>query len=84
MPGLDDKRTVMNKILNECRMNCLSSGIKWDKTMANKLMYTPNDDTQNYPFSRLQLEVETFGHSTNQNLMKFPKVVKPTNKKTLL
>ena len=24
----------------------------------------PNDDTQNYPFCRLQLVVETFGHST--------------------
>ena len=23
-----------------------------------------NDDTQNYPFSRLQLIFETFGHST--------------------
>ena len=84
MPGLDDKRTVMNKILNECRMNYLSAGIKWDKTMADKLMHTPNDDTQNYPFSRLQLEVETFGHSTNQNSIKVLKVVKPSNKKTLL
>ena len=47
--------------------------------MADKLMYIPNDDTQNYPekllyipsddtqncpFCRLQLVVETFGHST--------------------
>ena len=34
----------------------------------------------------LQLLVETFGHSTlsNQNSIKFPKVLKPTNKKTLL
>ena len=23
-----------------------------------------NDETQNYPFCRLQLKVETFGHST--------------------
>ena len=28
--------------------------------------------------------VEMFGHSTNQNSSKVPKVVKPTNKKTLL
>ena len=34
------------------------------KTMANKLMYIPNDDTQYYSFCRLQLVVETFGHST--------------------
>ena len=31
-----------------------------DKTMADKLLYTPNDDTQKYPFCRLQLVVETF------------------------
>ena len=27
-------------------------------------MFIPNDDTQNYPFYTLQLEVETFRHST--------------------
>ena len=32
--------------------------------MADKLMYIPDDDTQNYPFCRLQLVIETFGHST--------------------
>ena len=26
-----------------------------DKTIADKLMYIPNGDTQNYPFCRLQL-----------------------------
>ena len=36
----------------------------WDETMADKLMYISNDDTQNYPFCRLQLAVETFGQST--------------------
>ena len=50
-------------------------------TMGDKLMYIPNDDTQNYHFFRLQLVLESFGHS---NLIKVPKVVKPTNKKTLL
>ena len=25
-----------------------------DKTVANKLIYIPNDDKENYPFSRLQ------------------------------
>ena len=32
--------------------------------MADKLMYLPNDETQNPPFCRLQLVVETIGHST--------------------
>ena len=27
-------------------------------------MYIPNDDTQNYPFCRLKLVVETFEHLT--------------------
>ena len=38
--------------------------------MADKLMYNiPNDDTQNYPFYRLKLMVETFelNKRTNQN-----------------
>ena len=30
------------------------SGISRDKTMANKIMYIPNDDTLNYPLCRLQ------------------------------
>ena len=56
--------------------------------MADKLMHIPNDDTQNYPFYKLQLLVETFGHSTKwSNQAKFnkvPNVVESTNKKTLL
>ena len=40
--------------------------------MADKLMYMPNDNTQNYPLCTLQLVVqnEMFGHSNlsaNQN-----------------
>ena len=35
-----------------------------DKTMADNLMYIPNDDSQNYYFFRLQLVVKMFGHST--------------------
>ena len=34
-----------------------------DETMADKLMYIANDDTQNYAFSRLKLVVEMFKHS---------------------
>ena len=48
--------------------------------MADKWMYIPNDDSQNYPFCRLQLVVESFytqlGKPTNQNLLKVPKVNK--------
>ena len=35
------------------------AGISRDKTMANKLIYIPNDDKQ---ISRLQLVVKTFEH----------------------
>ena len=35
-----------------------------DKTMADNLMYIPNDDIQSYPFCRLKLVVETFRHLT--------------------
>ena len=54
--------------------NC--TGIYRDKIMADKLMYIPKDDTQNYIFCRLQLVVETFGYSTswtNQSKSKFNK-----------
>ena len=36
--------------------------VKESKTMADKLMYILNDNTQNYPFCRLRLVVETFKH----------------------
>ena len=49
-------------------LNSLTPGnisrISKDKTMADKLMYIPNDDTQNYPFCRLKFVVEMFQHST--------------------
>ena len=40
------------------------SMIQRDKTMVDKLMHIPNNDKQFYPFCRLQLVVETFGHLT--------------------
>ena len=43
--------------------------------MVDKFMYIPTDDTQNYPFCRSNLAVETFEHSTNQNLLKPPTLV---------
>ena len=55
--------------------------------MADKLMYIPNNDNQNYPFCRLQLKVKTLEINnhltglTNQNSTKVTKVVRPTNKK---
>ena len=55
--------------------------------MAEKLMYIPNANTQNFLFYKLLLVIETFGHSTNkltnQNLIKVQQIVMPTNKKTL-
>ena len=48
--------------------------------MADKLIFIPNDDTQIYPFCRLQLVVERLhtqlNEQTNQNSI-VPKVVKP-------
>ena len=41
--------------------------------MADKLMYIPNDDTQNYLFFSVTLVVRTFEHST---LKKKPKKIK--------
>ena len=36
-----------------------------DKTMANNLIYFPNDDTQNNHFCRLLLMAETLGNTLN-------------------
>ena len=63
-----------------------NTGIYRDKTITDKLMYISNDVTQNYFFCRLQLVIETFGHSTkwtNESKFKVPKIVRHTNKKTL-
>ena len=48
--------------------------------MADKSMYIPNDDNQNY------IVAETFRHKLiNQQInIEVPKVVTPKNKKTLL
>ena len=37
-------------------------GILWDKTMDNKLIHIPNYDKQSYPFFRLRVLDEQFGH----------------------
>ena len=53
--------------------------------MANKLMYSPNDNTQNNTFCRLKWVVGTLEHLTYKliNLVKVAKVVNPMNKKML-
>ena len=52
---------LSKKLKNGLFANCLVVTVKprigRDKTMADKLMYIPNDDKQNYPFCRLQLVV---------------------------
>ena len=47
-----------------------------DKTMANKLMYIPNYDAQNYPFCRFKLQVAMFKPNEwiNQDFLKSPKL----------
>ena len=66
--------------VEKCYAYCKNLWIVRNKTMANKLMYIPTDDAQNYPFGRLQLLVEPFEHSTYwTNSMKVPKVVRQTH-----
>ena len=51
--------------------------------MANKIMYIHTDETQDKPSIDWNKWLE-LNEPTNQNSIKFPKVVDPTNKKTLL
>ena len=48
-------------------------------------MYIPNDEAQNHNICRLQKKSldPQLNEQTNHNSIKVPKVVKPTNKKTL-
>ena len=73
-------------ISNDDTQNQWSEAIR--QLPINLCTYIPNDDTQSYPFWRLNLLVETFEHSSKwSNQSKCIKVVKPTdkkNKKTLL
>ena len=57
-------RCQATKKANSTQTRTSTPGILRYKTMANKLMYIPNDDTQNYLFCRLQYMVGTFGQST--------------------
>ena len=44
--------------------NVVHRRIARQESKGIRLMYIPNDDTQNYSFFRLQLLVETFENST--------------------
>ena len=68
---------------------CLGSlanipGILRDKTMVDKFIYNPNYDKQNHLFCRSKILVTNSLEPTNQDLIKEPKIFKPTNKITLL
>ena len=65
------RKTTMTrvKLLRRRMKKIKGTGIVRDKSLNDKLMFI-NDKVQNYPFSRLQLVVEAFKHSTkptNQN-----------------
>ena len=51
-----------------------SAGNLRDKTMDDKLIYIFNDENEINPF--------LFNNQTNQNSIRVPKVIKPTNKIT--
>ena len=57
--------------------------------MTDKLMYIPNEDTQNYPYCRLQLVVKTFwtlnlNEPANQYSRKVLKVVRQRIRNAIL
>ena len=53
--------------------------------MGDKFIYIPNVKTQNSPFCEWLKRLDTqLNKTTDQSLIKFPKVEKPTNEKTLL
>ncbi len=52
-----------------------------DKTIADKLMYIPNNDTKNYPLCSITISGLIVW--TLNLMIKVPKVIKPTNKKLL-
>ena len=53
--------------------------------MGDKLIYIPNDDTQNYSFCILQLVIKRldtqFNESTNQNSLKVSKYISERKRK---
>ena len=57
-------------------MSALNTGNYRDKTMADTLMYIPNDDTHNYTLSKFKLVLKTqLNEPTNQNSLQSPKLL---------
>ena len=55
-----------------------------DETLADKMMYIPNDHTQNYPLCKLQLVIvkcldTQLNKPTNQSSIPVSKLVETTN-----
>ena len=63
-PNVTDTIIINNNIPEDRREDNDRQINSRHKTIANKLMYMYNNDTQNYTFCRLQLVVETFRNST--------------------
>ena len=82
-PNIIIKFTLETLVYLRCETLRFQSGICRDKTMAGKLMYISNDDSQNYNWWLKRLDTQ-LNEPINQNSIKVPKVVKPINKKTLL
>ncbi len=51
--------------------------------MVDQFMYIPNDDKPNYPYCKFQIVVERLNTSIKIHL-KSPKLLRTSNKKTLL
>ena len=60
-----------------------NSTLQKDKSMTDKLVYIPNDDTQTCNYWLKRLDTQLY-ETSNQNSVKVPRVVKPMNKKTVL
>ena len=54
------------------------------ETMADKFIYIPNNDSQNYPFCRLKRLDTQRNEPTNQNLVEVPNIVEIVRKKELV
>ena len=71
-----------------CQIPGYIQGSKVIRQWPTKIMYISNVNTQIYPLCRVHLVVDTkdtqLNKPTNQDSLKVPKVVKATNKKTLL
>ena len=72
------KITIKNTAQNN--LQCQPHYCLRDQIINNKLMYIPNDNTQNFIFGRLQLVAETIGHSTKSPKLLGQQISKRYNK----